>query len=467
MTSVDLILICFLSVLFVVQSLRLQKGQKAAGSYIGANGSLRLGSGTVCILAFWITGNTLMAAPESTYDIGVLGSVGYALIGGIALMAFAPFARRIRFVVPNGKTIGDFFASRFGVRSYTLLLAMQLFYGIGVLVTQGVAGETALHEIAGLPQWLGLALVLLVAMAYTAIGGFSSVVKVGYLQVFIILTATLLVPSYIFFTLGIHDVFRGIQVHAIHALDLHSSVGIAFASSGIVMGIGEVFMDNAFWQRTYALHQKSVFPAFMISGFTWMLIPLAVSTLSFAALGVNLHPNPANNTAPLVASAVGGRFIGALFLVAVWSAITSTVGGFLNSIVSFLLHDVYHRVRPHAGERETTLTARTLTVLIGITVFSICLTQQLSMIHTLTFLGVMNAAFIAPIAIGLFTVKLTDGCVATAILSSIAVGYAVFYTYGPALGIACSFGMGSLVCGTFYLFRISRSTKYMAGAPRN
>lgn len=435
-----------LSVWFITVSLKSHKAERGQpDSYFGRGNSLLTGSGIVTLLAYWVTGNTLMASPESTYDRGVIGSLGYALIGGVALIVFAPIARRVKLVVPQGATIGDFVTKRFGKMSHFLLITMQILYSLGVLATQGAAGEYALHDVLGLPNQVALALILIVTMSYTAIGGFGSVIRVGSIQVFIIFVVAVVVPIYIYLKYGMHAVYVGMMRY--NPSSLHTSMpgNTVFLISGMIMGIGEVVMDNGFWQRAFAIRQKSVVSAFIWSGLMWMCVPLSISTLAFIALSRGVVPPNAAGIAPYVAESVGGWLIGSIMLLGVWAAVTSTVGGFLNSLVTILLYDVLKAVPYiHSVARRRSI-GRYVTVLVGLVVYVAAMSNSLSLFNTLTLLGVINAALIGPIVFGVFGNRLRDAGASTAMLLSIGIGYYLYFSKSHYLGIVASLVVSIIV----------------------
>lgn len=103
----------------------------------GRNVGLALGTATA--MATWVTSNTTMAAPQLAYQLGIWGMVGYSL-GAVGLLLFAPLAERIRHLMPNGYTSGDFVRVRFGRLNWAIFLAISFFYGLGWLVSMGMAG---------------------------------------------------------------------------------------------------------------------------------------------------------------------------------------------------------------------------------------------------------------------------------------------------------------------------------------
>ncbi|HDP88468.1 MAG TPA: urea transporter, partial [Thioalkalivibrio sp.] len=91
-------------------------GRKAKGleGYMLAGRRVGLALGTATAMATWVTSNTTMVAPQLAFQMGVWGMFGYSL-GSVGLILFAPLARRIKQLMPNGFTSGDFIRLRYGV----------------------------------------------------------------------------------------------------------------------------------------------------------------------------------------------------------------------------------------------------------------------------------------------------------------------------------------------------------------
>ncbi len=139
--ALGILIIVLFGALWVSVGLRVARRVHGTDDYLvgGRNVGVALGSAT--ILATWVTGNTILAAPESGYTFGVLGILGYALGGGIAVLAFAPLASRLRRLLPAGRTVGDFFRLRYDRKNYALFLVMLIVWDLGWLLTQGMGGR--------------------------------------------------------------------------------------------------------------------------------------------------------------------------------------------------------------------------------------------------------------------------------------------------------------------------------------
>jgi Na+/proline symporter len=305
MLAVNIAIILGLGVLFIAVGYYLSRAVSTADEFILGTGKLGVAMGSASLLAFWITGNTTLAAPEAAYTTGILGAVGYGFLGGIAVILFAPIARRIHEVIPHGRTVGDYYSARFGNTNYFVFLFFLLIYVFGILITQGIGGGVILEQVFGIPYLLAVVLSFVIVISYSMLGGFQSVTGVAFFQIILILVAVAGVVPYIFFRQGASNVYQGILENNPDLLSLTLPAGLLFMFGGAMFGIGEVFMDNTFWQRAYAVRRDRLLPAFVISGIGWAFVPIAVSTLAFIALAEGLQPEQVNQVAPSLPSVSG------------------------------------------------------------------------------------------------------------------------------------------------------------------
>jgi urea-proton symporter len=442
----NVLIILALGAVFILSSWYISRKVSTADEYISGNGKLGVAFGTTSLLAFWITGNTIMAAPEAAYGMGVIGSIAYSFLGGVAVVAFSPLGRRIHEVIPNGKTVGDFFRFRFDRKNYIFFLVMCFIYVFGLLMTQGIGGGLLLEQVFSIPYELAVALTFIIVIIYATIGGFSSVTGIAFFQVMLIFVVVIVVPPIVYFSTGVTPIYEGMLEFAPEKLDLFLPAGILFMFAGAMLGIGEVFMDNTFWQRAYAVRKESLVKIFSLAGIGWFFVPLAVATLAFVAIGTNQAPAQINQVAPFIAEIYGGNFVSWVFLVGVWSALASTIAAILNALVSLILNDVYKHINPLADDKKKMKIARLLTIGIGILALVLSLPKMLTMLQMLIFLGVINAAFVFPIIYGLFWKKLHSNTSFVAAILAIIGGYIVYYTIGSLQGVVMSGWISFLVC---------------------
>lgn len=409
-----------------------------ADDYIVGSGRLGVAFGITSLLAFWITGNTMLAAPESAYTYGVLGALGYGLLGGSGVLLFGLLSKRVHKVIPHGKSVGDFYGTRYDEKNYYLFLALLIVYVLGIIVTQGIGGGVLLEQIFDIPYYLAVFLTFATVIVYSYYGGFNSVAGVAYFQVLLILVVALVVPPLVYFNVGFSNVYEGMLQSDPTTLNLTVPAGLLFATAGALMGIGEVFMDNTFWQRAYAIRRDVVMKTFMLSGIGWILVPLAVASLAFVALAFGRQPEQINQVAPMIAQVYGGAASGWLFLVAVWSALCSTTAASINALATLLMNDAIPRVKEDVTEDELLQYGKYLTIVVGIAGFILSLPRILTMLQMLVFLGVINIAFVFPIVAGLWWEKANSNVVFVAALTATVVGYWAYFNIGSLQGVVVS-----------------------------
>ena len=101
-----------------------KKINKSSNDFLYAGRNVGLALSTATLIAAWVTGNTTMSAPEQGYTIGIIACFGYAT-AGLSLCIFAPLALRIKKVMPNGCTSGDFIRCRYGRPVWIVFLAIS------------------------------------------------------------------------------------------------------------------------------------------------------------------------------------------------------------------------------------------------------------------------------------------------------------------------------------------------------
>lgn len=410
----------------------------AADEYILGSGRLGVAFGMTSLLAFWITGNTMLAAPESAYSYGIIGAAGYGLTGGLAVVLFGLLSKRIHQVIPHGKTVGDYYRTRFGDTNYYIFFVLLVLYILGIIVTQGIGGGVLLEQIFDIPYLIAVPLTFFIVIVYSYFGGFRSVAGVAYFQVLLILVVALIVPPLVYLNVGFEPTYEGMLQNAPTSLNLFEPAALLFLFGFAFVGTGEVFMDNTFWQRAYAIRRDVVVKTFMLSGIGWGLVPLAVASLAFVALGFGDSPEQINQVAPLVAQIYGGDIAGWLFLVAVWSALCSTTAASINSLATLVMNDIIPDIKEDVADDELLAYGKYLTIAVGVLGLLLSLPQILTMLQMLIFLGVINAAFLFPIIAGLWWEKTNPQAVLIAVIAATIVGYVVYFTIGDLQGVIAS-----------------------------
>src|SRR5690606_8892032 len=119
--EVGWILLGLLSVLWIGLGIYWGKKARTMEGFMLAGRNVGLAFGTATIMATWVTSNTTMLAPQFALELGVWGMLAYST-AAFGLFLFAPLAKRIRQLMPEGYTAGDFIRLRYGKTAWILFL---------------------------------------------------------------------------------------------------------------------------------------------------------------------------------------------------------------------------------------------------------------------------------------------------------------------------------------------------------
>ncbi|MFP5505625.1 MAG: sodium:solute symporter family transporter, partial [Gammaproteobacteria bacterium] len=325
-------------------------GRRARGldDFVLAGRRVGLALGTATAMATWVTSNTTMAAPQLAYQMGIWGMLGYSL-GSVGLILFAPLARRIRALMPNGFTSGDFVRLRYGNTAWRVFLAISLFYGMGWLISLGMAGGILINALTGIDYRLGMSVILAICVAYTLLGGLRAVIGTDFIQTLLILTGVLILAWLAIDKVGFDAMHTNVLAERPELLNLLMPAAIMFLFNNLLFGIGEIFHSNVWWSRAFAFGEGVGFKAYLTAGIFWLPIPVVAGFVALAAPALGLNVPAPDMVGPLVAAqllGVGGAIV---VFVVVFSALASSLDSLLAATSDLVLQDIYRgHLRPRA-----------------------------------------------------------------------------------------------------------------------
>jgi Na+/proline symporter len=391
--------------------------------YVLGAAKIGIGLGVVSILARWVTGNTIFGSPEALVKYGIFGGIGFSLMGAFALIAFGWLGRRVRREFAEGMTIGDYMRNKLHPFGYWFMIAMLLITSIEGMFVQGMAGGVLLNILFGLPIPLGLLCFFLLCVLFAGIGGIKSIHHFALIQILFTFAAAILIPVYFFVGKGVEHVYNGLRLYHPYLLVANNTEGLFFIVTGLLIGFGQVFVDQATWQRLYMMEDKKVVPTFLLSGLIFSTVPLAFSSLIIIVLFSGGFEDIYSLLFTLVRK-IDTMFLLLLFVLCSFGAITSAFGAGLHSLISLIVNNVYHLFRPRATERQKIRLGYTLAIVIGAVSFVLTAYFKPTLLDLLFFFGIIYASLFLPVVV----IVLTKGKAHNFILIS-AVG-----------GLACGYG---------------------------
>ena len=187
-----LFILALFGIVWILFGWWLGRRNRTLDDYMLAGRNVGLALAAATSMATWITSNTTLVAPQLTYQFGVWGMIGYSM-AALGLILFAPLAKRIKALMPEGYTCGDFIRLRYGKFAWLVFLIVSFFYAIGWLVSLGMAGGILLESLSGLDYHVGMTAILLICITYTLLGGLRAVIATDYIQTLIILVGIIII----------------------------------------------------------------------------------------------------------------------------------------------------------------------------------------------------------------------------------------------------------------------------------
>ncbi len=424
------IILASFSLLWVLLGAWLGRRQSGLEGYMLAGRKVGLALGTATAMATWVTSNTTMAAPQLALQMGVWGMLGYSL-GSVGLMLFAPLARRIHALMPSGYTSGDFIRLRYGKATWRVFLAISLFYGLGWLVSMGMAGGVLVNALTGIDYRIGMSVILSVCVLYTVLGGLRAVIGTDFLQTLIILIGVVILAWLAISEVGFERMHSAVLEQRPELLNLLMPAAIMFLFNNLFFGIGEIFHSNVWWSRAFAFREGVGFTAYLTAGLFWMPIPVVAGfvALSVPALGINVPA--ADMVGPLVAAELMGSSGAILVFIVVFAALASSLDSLLAATSDLILTDLYKgHLRPHATEQELARAAPWVVLGLGLLAWLLCLPRLATLAELLYFTGAFVASTIWPIAAGLYWKQVNPTGATMAMVAGTLLGLVGYFTIG-------------------------------------
>jgi Na+/proline symporter len=402
-------------------------------------------------MATWVTSNTTMAAPELTYRLGIWGMVGYAF-GAVGLMCFAPMAKRIKELMPEGYTSGDFIRVRYGRRCWQVFLLVSLFYGLGWLVSMGMAGGVLLNALTGIDYRVGMVVITVVCVGYTMLGGLYAVVGTDYIQSVVILCGLLFLGVAAVRGVGVEPIYAALAAERPGLLNLMMPASLMFLFNNLLFGMGEIFHSNVWWSRALAFREGTGFRAYLVAGLAWIPVPVVAGSLALAApaLGVNV-PAP-DMVGPLVAARLLGGSGAVLTLVVVFASLASSLDSLLAATGDLLVQDVYRSMfNPGASDRQLRRASRGVVLALGAISIALCWGRVTTLAKMIQLTGAFVASTIWPIAAGLYRTDTSRRSATVAIVLGTASGLVAYFAIGfyTAALVSAAVSMICVLLGTW------------------
>ena len=375
MNSIDYLVIVLFSVLILVIGLSFSKTSgKDMKSFFAAGGAV----------PWWINGLSLFMGFVSAGTFVVWGSIAYTS-GWVAItiqwtMCLAGFL--VGFVIApkwhktKSLTAAEYISNRFGInvqKSYSYIYLSIMLFMTGVYI---YAVSRILEVSTGIPLYFSIALLGIIVIIYTSLGGLWAVVVTDTLQ-FVILTAAaiVVVPLSLEKIGGITQFINSVPNEGFFNLSNHEYT-LNFL---IGFGLYNFFYLSGQWgfvQRYTSVSTPGdakkvglLFGAlYLISPVIWMLPPMIYRALNPELTGLQDEGAYLMMCKEVLPAGMLG-----LMLISLVFATNSSVTGVLNISAGVITNDLYKNKFPLSSEKRLMFVAKSSTLIFGLMTIGIAM----------------------------------------------------------------------------------------------
>ncbi|MGM0524651.1 MAG: sodium:solute symporter family protein [Pseudomonadota bacterium] len=445
-TSVGLTIVVLFGIVWILFGYWLGRKNKTHEDFALAGRNVGFAFAAATAMATWVTSNTTLVAPQLTYQFGLWGMIGYSF-AALGLLLFAPMAKRIKQLLPNGYTSGDFVRLRYGQAAWWVFIIISVVYAFGWLISLGMAGGILLESLSGLDYHIGMTAILIICVGYTLFGGMRAVIATDFIQALIIIVGVSVIAYWLIDNVGLDSIHQNLSAEHPQLLDVLFPAAVMFLFNNIFFGLGEIFHSNVWWSRALSFKKDVAYKAYLTGGLMWLPIPIVTGFIALAAPQLGIFPPSADMIGPTVAAAVLGKAGAIIVFIVIFSALASSLDSLLAATSDLVTQDLFHKkLKPRASDKTLMRFNRYCILGLGIMTWLFCLPRIATLGALLNFAGAFVASTIWPIVLGLYQRKLSGSYAAAAMALGTLSGLVGYFAIGFYVAALISCAVSGVIC---------------------
>ncbi|WP_146521049.1 sodium:solute symporter family protein [Stieleria varia] len=343
--------VCIVIYLIVMYVLGVIAGRKIhdVDDFLVAGRKLPLSLAWMTLLATWFGAGTMLTAADEVRAGGLQRAALDPLGAGTCLILAALFVAGPMWRM-NLLTVPDFFRRKFGPTAELISSLIMVPSYFGWIAAQFTALAAVLNLFFDIPLVWGIALVAIVGTGYTLMGGMWSVTMTDAVQISLVLIGLLVLGTVVLSELGGGSPWGGLM-RVGQETDPQRLVLIPRSSLSELVGWLGVFVIGALgnlpgqdlMQRVFSSNsQRTAKRACFVAGVMYLLF--GAIPLLLALAGNLIFPGDAElNILPALAHSFLHPVVAVIFVVALLSAILSTIDSAILSPASVLAQNLFPR----------------------------------------------------------------------------------------------------------------------------
>lgn len=437
-----------------------------------------------CVGNFKIGGIVMGVAFFATYFSAVI-MVGFAglssklglstLVIGLwhpvaTLIAFglmAPLVSKM-FIKLNAMTFSEFFTLRFKSQTLgtitSLVIAVFIFpYTVSAIIAMG----SALSALVGTPFWIGVIASGIIVAIYIFSGGLFSATLAEFFQGIVMIIAVIGVAIVSYTLLGgvlpAHQALADINISLVSFPAFGSSTWVTIVGLTAVMSFGIIAQPQAVLRYATIANKLNIKKALIIAALGTLIFPLAaysygsISNPILRSFGYNPATMVQDQIIPTFVNIALPQWLGALFLVGMLCAATSTIDALVHMTAGTVTKDIVKPVlKRNMSDKGQLRTMQILSLVFAIGACIVAIFPQQTIVQLASYAWtVISSAFFGPLLVAVFS-KRADWKSA---LGGLVVGVAVaqfWYLYPPVALHAFFPGVGASILTSIVLSRVGK-----------
>lgn len=456
MNSFGVLMIIFSLLLMLVVTvmgyLFSKKKLKNSDSYFTAGRNITTAFMTATFIAYAVGTGLIFSPAEMAYYEGLTAMIGYGVAISLAYIIFIPISGRIKKLIPQGNTIGEYVKARYGNIMYVVVLFVTIVYLFCLLTANFIGVGIAFQYLGGIPLYLGVLIIGVPVILYTTYGGLGAAIFTNGLQALLI-TPLLFITAFIAFRSsgGTEAIFNGVMKNSPEFLNVFHPSGFEFALMIIIALSAAELLNQALWQRVYSAKDIKVVKKGLISS-SIMTFPMTIVAASFGLIAIALNmdlPHPSIATA-LVSHTLLPEWASMLFVMVIVLAATSTGADALAAFSSSASLDIIKSFIPNMSAKASVKTARIATILFGVGAMLVSFKAP-SILQLLLFADLVAAAAVVPVIAGLYKSYVSGKVAAIGTIAGLLVGLPLYFMQENLLSF-----LAAIFVSSFFVFVVGR-----------
>ncbi|GAB3895470.1 sodium:solute symporter family protein [Larkinella knui] len=334
--------------------------------FVLAGRRLPLALAASATFATWFGSETIMGAPATFVDGGVLAIIEEPFGSALCLFLVGAFYARPLYRL-GITTFSDYFSIRFGRSAEFISAILVIPSYFSWIAAQFIAIGIVLNLVTGLPVFWCIVSSATIVMIYTMMGGMWSLSITDFVHNIIIVIALIFIAVILYNqTDGIGSMIQKTKPGFFRFFPQATvKDGVSWIAAWMTIGLGSIPQQDIFQRVMSAKNERTTVRASYLASFFY--ITIALLPLFIGLAGKQLYPDLNQDNQMLIPNMVlrqGSMPLQILFFGALLSAILSVSSGAILAPATIFGENIYRFFRPDISDRTLLLTIRLAIVVI-------------------------------------------------------------------------------------------------------